>query len=363
MNFNKINLQVKIKLYKPMKTLFFLLILALSSNVFSQITLTDSYNPVPGNSMKTVNCDTTIVQGNAGANQSWNFSGIVLMDSSFQNWVATSSTPYSSQYPSSNVAARDGTEDFYTFYASSSSELTEYGYGGSGTIMTYSDPEILLQFPFTYNSSFTDNFSGVQNGGGLVGYRNGTVSAVCDAWGTLTLPSGTYSNAIRIKYVVQINDSNSAFTSVFNSTYYQWYIANTKFPVIEIRYTNIIFNGNPVSAFKFVSYNPSNPTIGITQINSNVADDFRLSQNYPNPFNPSTKIKFDVTSGDRGGLTKINIVVYDQLGKQVAALVNDNFSPGSYEVDWNAADLPGGTYFYRMTSGDFTETKKMILVK
>ncbi|MFZ1322619.1 MAG: T9SS type A sorting domain-containing protein [Ignavibacteria bacterium] len=346
-----------------MKTLFLLLILALYSNVFSQITLTASNNPVPGNSMRSIFCDTTLVQGNSGANQSWNFSVISFLDSSYQNWVNSSSTPYSAQFPLSNIAAQADNEDSYTYFATSTSGMTENGYGGTGNILLYSDPKTILQYPFTYNSSFSDNFIGVQTGGGFDIYRQGTISAVCDAWGTLTLPTGTYNNAIRIRYDFQNNDSSSAFTSVFNATYYQWYVSNTKFPVIEIRYTNFSFNGVPVGSNKFVWYNPNNPSIGITQINSNVADNFKLSQNYPNPFNPSTKIKFDVTSGERNGLSKVYIVVYDQLGKQVAALVNDNFSPGSYEVDWNAADLPGGTYFYRMTSGDFTETKKMILIK
>ena len=99
-------------------------------------------------------------------------------------------------------------------------------------------------------------------------------------------------------------------------------------------------------------------TIGIKQISSEVPDKFSLSQNYPNPFNPMTKIKFKVSRA-----SDINITVFDVLGQHVTTLVNERLNAGSYETQWNAADMPGGVYFYRLETDDFTETKKMILVK
>ncbi len=110
-------------------------------------------------------------------------------------------------------------------------------------------------------------------------------------------------------------------------------------------------------------YSPDNPTIGITQLSTIVADDFKLSQNYPNSFNPSTKIKFDITSDNRNNNSNVRLVIYDQLGKEIETLVNENLSPGSYEYNWNAGDLAGGIYYYTLSSGNFTDTKKMILIK
>jgi hypothetical protein len=57
------------------------------------------------------------------------------------------------------------------------------------------------------------------------------------------------------------------------------------------------------------------------------------------------------------------LVIYDILGREVAALVNQQLKPGTYEVDWDAANYPSGVYYYKLTAGDFTETKKMVLVK
>jgi len=85
---------------------------------------------------------------------------------------------------------------------------------------------------------------------------------------------------------------------------------------------------------------------------------FRLEQNYPNPFNPVTTIKFSIPKD-----SYVELKLYDILGKEVATLVSDPYRAGEYRVDFNASNLPSGTYFYRITAGNFMETKKMILLK
>ncbi len=106
--------------------------------------------------------------------------------------------------------------------------------------------------------------------------------------------------------------------------------------------------------------------LGITGNNNAVPKEFNLYQNFPNPFNPSTKIRFDVASdrtlSEAKGLI-VQLKIYDILGKEVITLVNKQMNPGSYEVEFNASDLPSGVYFYRLVVGSFTETKKMLLVK
>jgi photosystem II stability/assembly factor-like uncharacterized protein len=103
----------------------------------------------------------------------------------------------------------------------------------------------------------------------------------------------------------------------------------------------------------------------ITEV-KNIAElpkDFSLEQNYPNPFNPSTKIKYSIPSvGTRRGVF-VQLKVYDVLGNKVATLVNEEKPAGTYEVTWNASDLPSGVYFYRIQAGSFVETKKMTLLK
>lgn len=98
--------------------------------------------------------------------------------------------------------------------------------------------------------------------------------------------------------------------------------------------------------------------IGIENINSNVPDNFSLGQNYPNPFNPQTKIRFSIKQSSFSELK-----IFDILGREVKTLVNENLKAGEYEVSFNAAGLPSGVYFYMLKTQEFTETKKMVLIK
>jgi len=86
----------------------------------------------------------------------------------------------------------------------------------------------------------------------------------------------------------------------------------------------------------------------------------RRYQNYPNPFNPVTNIKFEIPQ-DYSGL--VTLKIYDITGKEVAKLVNQNLTMGSYNVTWNANNFSTGVYFYSLNAGDFSEVKRMILIK
>ena len=100
------------------------------------------------------------------------------------------------------------------------------------------------------------------------------------------------------------------------------------------------------------------PNVGVTPTGSNVPDKFTLEQNYPNPFNPTTNIKFSLPQG-----TNVQLIIFNSMGQEVKTLVNEYKNAGSYTVDFNASALASGTYFYKIITNEFTETKKMTLVK
>jgi hypothetical protein len=86
---------------------------------------------------------------------------------------------------------------------------------------------------------------------------------------------------------------------------------------------------------------------------------FMLAQNYPNPFNPSTTISFSLPKS-----SNVSLLIYDALGREVTTLLkNESMSAGNYSTQWNAASSPSGVYFYRITAGDFTQVKKMLMIK
>jgi photosystem II stability/assembly factor-like uncharacterized protein len=92
---------------------------------------------------------------------------------------------------------------------------------------------------------------------------------------------------------------------------------------------------------------------------------FLLTQNYPNPFNPSTIIKFNIPSVEKGYIPSLHVTlkVYDVLGNEVATLINKQKPAGTYEVEFNGTGLPSGIYFYQLKAGSFVKTKKMVLMK
>ncbi len=99
-------------------------------------------------------------------------------------------------------------------------------------------------------------------------------------------------------------------------------------------------------------------TVGISGNTYEIPSEYTLQQNYPNPFNPVTSIKFSIPAS-----SFVNLVVYNAAGEVVNELVNGQLGAGSYNYTFNALNLASGVYFYKLTAGDFTSVKKMLLVK
>jgi hypothetical protein len=111
-----------------------------------------------------------------------------------------------------------------------------------------------------------------------------------------------------------------------------------------------------VMLFDNMRVTPSN--VGIKHNSSDIPKEFRLYTNYPNPFNPVSTIKFDIPK-----ISFTKLIIFDILGREVATLVNEQLKPGAYSVVWDATNYPSGVYFYRINASDFTDVKKMILIK
>jgi hypothetical protein len=120
-------------------------------------------------------------------------------------------------------------------------------------------------------------------------------------------------------------------------------------------YVNSNANGQSIAALYYIKLSTSH-TIGIN--NNETALSFTLEQNYPNPFNPVTNIKYQIP---KDGFVKL--AVYDMLGREVEVLINEKQSTGAYETSWNASRFSSGVYFYKLTAGNFVETKRMLLIK
>ncbi len=130
--------------------------------------------------------------------------------------------------------------------------------------------------------------------------------------------------------------------------------------VMGISKNNRIYIGNSKGIF----YGEAD-SIVVSVENNELLKTFYLSQNYPNPFNPVTKIKYEIPASlnpSKGG-TLVQLVVYDILGREVAVLVNEEKQSGDYEIEFDGSSLSSGIYLYRLTAGEFSATKKLVLLK
>jgi hypothetical protein len=101
-----------------------------------------------------------------------------------------------------------------------------------------------------------------------------------------------------------------------------------------------------------------NEIVDIENVNTEIPLMFELKQNYPNPFNSMTNVKFEMSNAG-----VVEIKVFDLLGREVALLVNKYLKAGTYKVRFKSGDLPSGIYFCKMTAGEFSDVKLMVLLK
>jgi len=188
----------------------------------------------------------------------------------------------------------------------------------------------------------------------LLGGVDAPVLALTD-FGSKLIVGGNFTHAgnVTANYIAAWDSYSDTWTPIgtgMNSSVFALTVFNNK----------LIAAGNfSMADSQYVNYIAQwNGPIGIKSISSEVPGKYSITQNYPNPFNPETKIKFELPKS-----SFTTLIVYDALGREVAILVNEKLNAGSYEETWNATNFSSGIYFYRLESDNFTETKKMILIK
>lgn len=166
-----------------------------------------------------------------------------------------------------------------------------------------------------------------------------------------------YSFAVSGNNIIAGSDGYGVFVSSNNGT--NWVQRNEGLVGAERVYGLCILNNYIFAASDYSEYRrPLAELIGIKPISGQVPGHYSLLQNFPNPFNPTTKIKFSLPKSSFAKL-----VVYDILGSEMETLVNEQLNAGTYEVNWNASKYPSGLYFYKLTSDNYSVTKKMVLIK
>jgi hypothetical protein len=136
-------------------------------------------------------------------------------------------------------------------------------------------------------------------------------------------------------------------------------IDTVSFPVLTASESyGRIPDGGEWQILSTISQGISNISVtGIKEISASVID-FQLNQNYPNPFNPTTTISYTIPIQGN-----VSLKIYDVLGKEIITLVDEMKTAGNYQVTFNATQLVSGMYFYKLETNNYSQTKKMILLK
>ncbi len=211
--------------------LFSFVIFVITTNAQPVLTSANS-NPIAGEGFKWISASNVSTPGNAGANQLWDFSTLVanLSISTYDTVINANNAPSSSSYPYANIAFYNPNHSTYSFYKKSSDSLTYYGIRGMSWTNNNTDPEKILSYPFSYDSTFSDNIYTNTNSAGTLGYSTESFTRLADGYGTLLLPTGTFSNVLRIKTTGYFySNSNS-----YNYTTYYFYLPGIHQPILKL---------------------------------------------------------------------------------------------------------------------------------
>lgn len=189
--------------------------------------------------------------------------------------------------------------------------------------------------------------------------RDISVSYTSLRWNGVSAPASASGSDISIS--VPLGDSAASGGGIGSTDNFpNLGTVGAKCDIAEILvYNTVIPDSGRLTIEKYLSDKYNIVITGVDNYqNKSIPESFDLYQNYPNPFNPSTNIKYSIPKS-----SLISIKVYDIIGNEIKTLVNEEKQIGTYELTWNAANLPSGVYFYRIQAGSFVETKKMILLK
>lgn len=332
----------------------------------------------PGNQVvnRNDNVTTTFNVGSPGSNF-WDFSGLQTTTFQVYTSVAAAGTPHIANFPGATHAARVDTNlqgisgTVYQYLQLNATGLRNLGNMARATPFPFSTielrttvtpSEIVYGLPATlgtiWNTAFTNNVRITLNGQELSNTTTGhNATYTVDGYGTMLLPGSTqpiYALRVR-KFNLYTNSQGStgpAVSFVFLSrggAVVQCEAIDTSAMsgTIAVRQGTVVWNNSIVS-----------DSVLSVPGREGIPGDFALNQNYPNPFNPSTIIGYEVATAGF-----VSLKVFNMLGEEVATLVSEMKSPGMYETSWSADGLPSGVYFYRMTAGSFTETRRMMVLK
>ena len=312
---------------------------------------------------------TSVNIGSPGAT-SWDFSSLLSHTMIELKSVPVAGTPYAGQFGGAthvfhttltlSYAGLMLTGEAFEYLTVGSTGVQILGNGakapfgtlGDVTLMTTDVPgDVWYGLPSTLGTTWTSTPTETQVitfGGSELSRttKNRVASYSVDAYGLMKIPLGGTYPALRIRKVE--TTSGKVISYIFLSK---------EGASVQVTAKDTSQPDNGTIQVSSVGWSGPISTTGVPA-NDRIPNEYALHQNYPNPFNPTTTISYEVAHAG-----PVTLKVFNLLGQEVATLVNGAKEPGTYKVTWNGGGLPSGMYFYKMQSGSFTATKRMLLLK
>lgn len=295
--------------------------------------------------------------GMAGNNIIWDFSELQITKN-FEGYVnkAAYEKSYSDVTSSPDVVLKEFKNQFYFKNTKNQLELHSVAVNDK-VIINYDKPFIKMKYPFGYGDSFTGTYNGEYYSGKLTGQINGTYSVEADGFGTLILPDGvTVEDALRVKTVRYYTKTINNRTYDTEVTTYRWYDKDVRFPILVFIESKYI-NKDKVNKSYQAAYNNEfiklNATTDISEGYS--SNSFSI---FPNPIKEAATIEYSINSKN-----KVILDIYNISGKKLHTIINKVHEAGAYEhtLQISELDIPAGTYYLKMQSGDNIYTKRLVL--
>ena len=284
--------------------------------------------------------------GQAGGNQSWDFSNVEPIISMETIAVDPASTPNAADFPEATIAFHDPNSAYedYSYSQITSSAMFYLGVNdgyGNATLLTDSRKE--MQYPFSYNDTYTDTYSFASSSAIMLIHKSGTITTTADAWGSVKTPAGTYNSTLRLKkegvYTDSVWNTGGDLMSVTTNslTNYLWYTATSHYFVLGIEVTDEGASGISWSS----SANGIKDNLLISQINV-----------FPNPADNIINVKIA-----EGIAEELEIDLVSLSGEKLTQLTKSR----SHQFSADISLLPSGVYFLRFKNGSGNiMTKKFV---
>lgn len=329
--------------------------MAIAGMVNAQPSITYNHAPKIGDVYHNAYFETPVDPGPGGSDQTWNFADVPSTGIDQINVISPSGTPFGDLFPEANITFNFENENgaIYTYADLSSTDILNWGTGvnaDTGTIiMHYSDPEKQMEFPFSYQDNFTDDFYVPFEAQGFTIHRRGTSTVTADAWGSITTPEATYSSTLRVKMETNTVDSlwmGNIFimTMASSSTDYSWYTGDEAYPVFTVTISSDPQSTDTTGTYKTLAQSVDETVTDLDNI-----------QIYPNP--ATHELFVSIPSSNEGDF---NISLIDLTGKELIRK-NSDLNIQNNVVQLNLNGISPGMYFLRIDNGQNTFTKKVIV--